>query len=256
MRSLKKILFDSLSFVFAPLLVCSCGTDNHDYLYLITSSVPDSVRLSYKLIDEDTAHHVWLKAGDTLSLACRGGVVGEDIWDVETSSSIYMFDSLMAITADSLKKTENLIARSFWPPQPVKRDGKGVYVLSLDENDLILKRMESYTYVVKSESENMVIISLGDDKSVLKDTLVGNHKRAELLVSPIYTYINEADKTEQERHTIILNRLNFFSLKLEKDDEVYARTISLSKEDSLFTFYGDSCLLIVRDNLFPIYINK
>ena len=116
----------------AALVSLSCSEGEHDYYYRVANNTEKTVTLNFKLDGDPVAYFDTIQPGDTHTLARRGGVTGEDIWDVETAAEIYQFSALEACL-DGSSFTENLRLRSLWGGVQEK-DGNGIYTLSLGDS--------------------------------------------------------------------------------------------------------------------------
>ena len=127
----------------AALVSLSCSEGEHDYYYRVANNTEKTVTLNFKLDGDPVAYFDTIQPGDTHTLARRGGVTGEDIWDVETAAEIYQFSALEACL-DGSSFTENLRLRSLWGGVQEK-DGNGIYTLSL-KPDMFTMKDHMYWY--------------------------------------------------------------------------------------------------------------
>ncbi len=144
-----------LSFVKYPFfalfiaLFAACDEGEHDYFYCVSNNTNHNVALAYQVVGTSKTVYDTLSPGQTDTLACRLGVSGENVWNVETSSEIYMISSLEASINDSVF-TENARLRSLWG-NVVKVNDVGVYTLNLSSS-LFNVAKRSYFYKIVNRS--------------------------------------------------------------------------------------------------------
>ena len=233
-----------------PFIFMGCETDHHDYIYNLKVSTTQPVHVSYQINDEDSTHYMTLVKGDSIRLCKRSGVSGDDIWDVETSASIYKIKSLLAYTMDSSSMTENLNRRGYWSAKPVAKGDSAYYTMELTDQCFILSKQNDFTYKASSSTQDSVVITCFLNSEVKKDTLFGGKNSATIGSSDIYIYNGNAKKEEKEKRLQLLSGLSSISLKLKKEGKDYTRSINLTREDSLFSFSTNECTLNIKETIF------
>lgn len=244
------------SLIATTLFLMGCETDHHDYIYNLKVSTSQPVNVSYQILDEDSAHTATLENGDLIRLCKRNSVAGDDIWDIETSSTIYKIESLVAYTTDSSSKTENMNRRTYWSASPMSVGDSAFYTAELTDQCFILDKQSEYGYNIASFAEDSIVVTCIINGTVVKDTLFGSRKNAELGKNDIYVYNGNAQKSEQDKRLQKLSGMSSISLKLKKEGIDYTRTISLQREDSLFTFTENECTLNIKEWHFNLKKNN
>jgi hypothetical protein len=141
-----KLLLSVSLFTF---LFSACDEDSHDYVYCVTNGTANTVYLSYQIYNQTKMMYDTLAPGATDTLCLRSDVSGNDVWNVETGSEIFMLTSLEASINDSIY-TSDARLRSSWGAVSDK-NGVGVYNLTLESGMFgIAKR--SYFYDVVNNS--------------------------------------------------------------------------------------------------------
>lgn len=147
-------------------LFFSCAKEKEwDYDYRIVNDMDDPVSLTYKLVSSPAEYTVSFPSKMDTIMISREGVVGHDIWNIESASLIYMFDKLDGLTVDSIY-SDNLRLRSAWSG-PENVEGRGVYTLHLTR-DLFNTTLKKYEYRIKNASDKFVLhfSFQGDDSQV------------------------------------------------------------------------------------------
>lgn len=229
------------------LFLIGCETEHHDYIYNLKVSTSNPVHVSYQIKGEDSTHYATLQKGDIVRLCKRSGVAGDDIWDIETSSSIYKVESLYAYSEDSSSMTENLNRRSYWSKSPDIVGDSAFYTIDITDQCFILNKQLGYTYKAISSTQDSIVITciIGDE--IVKDTLFGAHNSTELGSNDIYVYNGNAKKSDQDKDLQRLSGLTSISMKLKQNGTDFNRSISLQREDSLFTFNEKECILNIKE---------
>ncbi len=105
-----KLLLSVSLFIF---LFSACDEDSHDYVYCVTNGTANTVCLSYQIYNQTKMMYDTLAPGATDTLCLRSDVSGNDVWNVETGSEIFMLTSLEASINDSIY-TSDARLRSSW----------------------------------------------------------------------------------------------------------------------------------------------
>lgn len=154
----KKLAVPAVVSAMVALSALSCSEGEHDYYYRATNSTDKQVTLSFKLNGDFFTYYDTLQPGETHTLARRGGVTGDDVWDVETASEIYQFAALEACL-DSTAFTENIRLRSLWG-NVLEMDGNGVYTLNLTP-DLFTLKDHMYWYWIYNNTDYVFHFNVG-----------------------------------------------------------------------------------------------
>ncbi|MCK9156722.1 MAG: hypothetical protein M0P12_11570 [Paludibacteraceae bacterium] len=232
-------------------ILSGCEAEHHDYVYMIKSSVSTPVELTYHIANEDDVRHTTLQNGETLRLCTREGVSGDEIWNIETSSTIFPISAMIATTNNFDLLTENLSIRNYWPSNPVAIGDSGIYTLNLTDDDFILSKKVDFKYEITSEVSDSIIVTsyiVGDKPK--KDTMTAENNKIQIGTATIYAYNEKATKKVSERNVKMLSGLQSLSLTFLKDGESYSRSINLSKEDSLFSFSDKGCTMTIKGSIF------
>lgn len=232
-------------------ILIGCETEHHDYIYKVKSTASTPIQLTYKITGEDSLRHARLENGETLRICRRNGVSGDDVWNIETSSTIYTIESMIAANPDSSLLSENLSIRSYWPSSPIEEGDSGIYILEITDQSFILSKQTGFRYEINSEIQDSIIISSQTNGARLrKDTLVADKKNVTIGSADIYTYNDKANKKESERRIKKLSGLYSLSISLRRDGETTNRSINLAKEDTLFSLSENECVLNIKESLF------
>lgn len=154
----KKLAVPAVAAAMVALSSNSCKEGEHDYYYRATNSTDKRVTLNFKLNGDLEVYYDTLQPGETHTLTRRGGVTGDDVWDVETASEIYQFASLEACL-DSTAFTENIKLRSLWGSVQ-EQDGNGVYTLNLTA-DLFTLKDHMYWYWIYNNTDYTFHFNVG-----------------------------------------------------------------------------------------------
>lgn len=231
-------------------ILAGCETEHHDYIYNLKVSTTDSVLVSYQIIGEDDSHQMVLKNGDLVRLCKRAGVEGDDIWNIETSSTIYKIESLTAYAPDLSSKTENMNRRKYWPGMPQCVGDSAFYTVELTDDCFILDKLQGFSYGAVSFAEDTVIVTSVINGDLRKDTLFGVRNAADLGVNDIYVYNGNATKSDQDKRLQMLSGISSISLKMKRNGTDVTRIVSLQREDSLFSFTEEGCTLNIHERHF------
>lgn len=143
---------------FAALSFFSCAEGEHDYYYCVANKTDGKVTLNFKLDGDPLTYYDTLQPGETHVVSRRGGVTGDDVWDVETSAEICQFSALEACL-DSSSFTENLRLRSLWS-NVQEKDGNGMYTLNLTP-DLFTMKDRMYWYWIYNNTDYTFHFNVG-----------------------------------------------------------------------------------------------
>lgn len=243
---MRNLFFSILLSITSLLLLCSsCDTGLQTYVYAISNqcSSDAAITVNYTVTD-DTAKTLVLEPGEEAIIAERADVPSKDVWDVETSKSLYKIKSISAVNSDSSRISEQMAYRKFWEG-PNKSDGKGKYILNINDSLLCLQIQKDYRYYVQSDFEDTLFItSYLKNQSRRTDTIIGKEK-ASIGSADIYTYeesMNGLPKYKTQKITGI------YSITLWHGSDY--KNVNLSKDTSHFVTTQDSCLLLVTSKLF------
>jgi hypothetical protein len=193
----KSIYFIALFFI---ILFSNCKIGHRDYYYLIENSTETigPVVLTYQIAENtETFTKTLLPEEPFFEIYKRPGVSGDDIWNIETSSSLYAITSLIGMNEEGDRMTENLSIRSYWPGLPEKVNGNGVYKLEITDDLFVLSRQSGYNYaVLNSLSDTLFVTVYLHGQSRQRDTLLaGELKR--IGSNEIFTYPEEYNNMEK-----------------------------------------------------------
>lgn len=140
----------ALHLLLAAFLLVSCDEGEHDYVYCVTNHTDHNVNLSYKIFDDSRSFSKSILPGQTDTLCWRRDVSGNDVWDVESGSEIFMISSLQA-DINSSSFSDNLRLRNLWSGVS-ERDGNGCYVLDITDDMFVYKSYKYYYGVTNNSS--------------------------------------------------------------------------------------------------------
>ena len=222
--------------LFCALLFAGCGTGYRNYRYVVLNEADDTggILLTYSLNGVPEIQHRWLDLYELAEIYERKDVSGSDIWDIETSASMFAVPAIVATNHDVTKMTEELSQRSFWSRPPENQNGNGVYLLRITDNLFVLEKQEYHYYV-----HNMM-----DDSLFITSSLLGNVRQRDTLVSgqiahlgavEIFTYGEDFRGTNkyierklsgissltirygEDTKNIDLRRLHLFNWRIERE---------------------------------------
>lgn len=164
-------LYKYILLVFGLSFFFSCAKEKEwDYDYRIVNDMEDPISLTYKIVSSPAEYTVIFPSKFDTLMVTREGVVGHDIWNIESASLIYMFDKLEGFTVDTIY-SDNLRLRTAWNG-PEEVNGKGVYTLHLTK-DLFNTSLKKYEYRMKNTSEKFYLyFALQTDENQVGELLV------------------------------------------------------------------------------------
>lgn len=238
------------SIILVGVLLLSCQKEYFDYSYRIknnssydTIMVTCSVTTSSPVMKKDSTFI--LEKGKTFPLCSRLDVAGQSIWDIENSIKLYKIKELTVKTADGIFKTQELSYRRYWDG-PFSEDGKGVYELNFTDNLFTNKLQNGYEYIVKNELPDKLPINFkinsNDVEKILVDTIPSMSSKTIAKVD-IHSYLG--DDTDLYKEAKLKS---FESLTLKYKD--IKKSIDKKRDTSLFRIYEDSCVIIIKPELF------
>lgn len=238
------------SIILVGVLLLSCQKEYFDYSYRIKNNssydtivVTCSVTTSSPVMKKDSTFI--LEKGKTFPLCTRLDVAGQSIWDIENSIKLYKIKVLTVTTADGIFKTQELSYRRYWDG-PFSEDGKGVYELNFTDNLFTNKLQNGYEYIVKNELPDKLPINFkinsNDVEKILVDTIPSMSSKTIAKVD-IHSYLG--DDTDLYKEAKLKS---FESLTLKYKD--IKKSIDKKRDTSLFRIYEDSCVIIIKPELF------
>ncbi len=203
-----------IAILLSLLFFAGCEKGYRSYLYVVRNeSKTDTFQLTYSLRDGSKLQQK-LEPEDTLHLCKRKDVLGGDIWNIETSSTMYAIPSIVAAKNDSSRISKELSQRIFWPVQPEEKNGMGVYELRIDSSLLVLEKIENYHYFIHSKMDDttlfVVTSTLSGETIRQRDTIRGTNTGVELIVD-IYSY-GEKEKGTDEYNEKKLSGISSLSI--------------------------------------------
>lgn len=231
-------------------LLLSCQKEYFDYSYRIKNNssydtiiVTCSVTPSSPAMKKDSTFI--LEKGKTFPLCSRLDVAGQSIWDIENSIKLYKIKELTVKTADGIFKTQELSYRRYWDG-PFSEDGKGVYELNFTDNLFTNKLQNGYEYIVKNELPDKLPINFkinsNDVEKILVDTIPSMSSKTIAKVD-IHSYLGDDTDLYTEAKL-----KSFESLTLKYKD--IKKSIDKKRDTSLFRIFEDSCVIIIKPELF------
>ena len=157
-KYIRRLFAPALISAFAALTSMSCAEGEHDYYYCVANNTGKQVSLNFKLDGDPVTYTDTLNPGETHTLTRRGGVTGDDVWDVETAAEIYQFSALEACL-DGKAFTENLRLRSLWG-NVREKDDNGFYTLNLTP-DLFTLKDHFYWYWIYNNTDYTFHFNVG-----------------------------------------------------------------------------------------------
>lgn len=238
------------SIILVGVLLLSCQKEYFDYSYRIKNNssydtivVTCSVTTSSPVMKKDSTFI--LEKGKTFPLCSRLDVAGQSIWDIENSIKLYKIKELTVKTADGIFKTQELSYRRYWDG-PFSEDGKGVYELNFTDNLFTNKLQNGYEYIVKNELPDKLPINFkinsNDVEKILVDTIPSMSSKTIAKVD-IHSYLGDDTDLYTEAKL-----KSFESLTLKYKD--IKKSIDKKRDTSLFRIFEDSCVIIIKPELF------
>lgn len=231
-------------------LLLSCQKEYFDYSYRIKNNssydtivVTCSVTTSSPVMKKDSTFI--LEKGKTFPLCSRLDVAGQSIWDIENSIKLYKIKELAVKTADGIFKTQELSYRRYWDG-PFSEDGKGVYELNFTDNLFTNKLQNGYEYIVKNELPDKLCLSYSinsDIDSNMKNDTIPSMTSKTIAIADIHSYLGDDTDLYTEAK---LSGLKLLTLKY-KDIK---KSIDKKRDTSLFRIFEDSCVIIIKPELF------
>ena len=188
-----KIIFGFFCFI----LFGGCGTDYHDYYYVVhhSAEASEGILLTYSLNGVSEIRHKWLEPDESFEICERKEVSGNGIWNIETSSTMYAIPKITATNHNASKITEELSQRKYWS-QPENRNGKGFYTLKITD-DLFMLEWQFYHYYVHNATDDSLFVKCSSTGTAIRrDTIVAG-ETANIWEAEIYTYSEEHRDTEK-----------------------------------------------------------
>jgi len=224
---------------------CETGHRNYRYEVLNATDATGEVLLTYLLNGEREAQYKWLEPNELFEIYERKEVSGSDVWDIETSASMYAVPAIVVTNQDFSKMTEELSQRNFWSRQPENENGTGVYLLRITDDLFVLEKQDYHYYI-----HNMT-----DDSLFVTSTLLGNVRRRDTLESgqiahigqvEIYTYsedFQDTDKYIEKKLSGISSLSVKCKEKLKNIDLKRHNLLNLRPEE-------EQCTLIIEQSFF------
>jgi hypothetical protein len=204
-----------------------CKVEHRDYSYLIKNSTESigSITLTYQLPENPEIFTLVLSPEDApFEIYRRNNVTGDDIWNIETSSSLYAIKSLTAINESKDKMTEELSVRRYWSSFPREDNGKGVYEFEITDDVFVLSKQPDYRYYIRNAlSDTLFVTSYLQGKSRERDTLLAGELKT-IGSNEIFTYSEEYNNTEKYKEKK-LSGISSITVRFKEN----SRTLSFSK---------------------------
>ncbi len=162
----------------------SCDEGSHDYYYLAVNQTNRPVYLSYRVANDYETYFDTLYPGQTDTLSYRGGVSGDDVWDIETSAEIYQLSAIEGSLFDSAY-SDNLRKRSLWSPV-ADNGGIGVFTLNITPDMFPLKK-QYYVYRILNNTGLEFSCSVSGYFGKTNVTIPNGTEFNSLMVAPYYT---------------------------------------------------------------------
>ena len=229
------------------ILFAGCETKHRDYYYVVENSADaaGNVLLIYLLNGVTETQFRWLEPNESFLIYERKGVSGDDIWNIETSTLMYAFPTIVATNHDVTQMTEELSQRNYWPPQPNKQDGNGVYLLKITDDLFVLEKQGCDYLVHNMTDDSLFVTSALHGYARRRDTIVCG-QTANIGWAEIFTYsenIQDTDKYIEKK----LSGIATLSVKYKEN----SKNIDLKKQN-LFNWQIEeqTCTLIVDESVF------
>lgn len=245
-----KLLKISILYLISLFSFTACHVGEHDYMYTVVNNNETPIVLHYKTM-KDTAKVDTLQMGEELTIAQRYGVKSEEVWDVETSVSLYKVETLVIYSLDSTKSSEELCYRKHWTG-PETKDGKGIYKLPVDKNILLMTMQNGYVYKVVSPFEDSLRVTANLKDYTLKvDTIITQKQSVVIGETNIFSYDESYAETEKYKIQKITG-LRSITLRHGTD----YKNLNLTKDTAYFKTEKDTCYLIVTEDMFASTTKK
>jgi len=246
---MKKILnnanrrFFKIKYIFAVFLpvvfVCwmGCQTEHHDYYYMVKNSTntTGAILLTYKLKEGKNTDSLRLEPDETAEIYLRSGVSGSGVWNIETSSFIYVLSSMTASNENASRFTEELSIRNFWPSAPESNNGNGIYTLPITDDLFVLEKQENYQYHIQNSTDDTLFVASSFGNIRKRDTIPSNQtvivgeaeifsydetlKNTDKYIEKKLSGISSLDLTYREKTKKVNLRTDYKSLNINPERE-------------------------------------
>ncbi|MDR1730424.1 MAG: hypothetical protein LBR52_07165 [Prevotellaceae bacterium] len=187
------------------LLLNGCEVGHRNYRYIVSNEISDSLLLTCLLNGETETQQIWMKPGSDTLIYERNGVAGDDIWNIETSPTMFAIHTLTATAknGNTTRMTDELSQRIFWSPQPEDRNGTGVYTLQIRDSLFKLEKQPNFYLVHNAMDTTIFVISEWHEKDRSRDTIACG-ETAEIGCAEVFVY----DETWQGTDKYIEKKLS------------------------------------------------
>ncbi len=235
------------------LLLAGCDPDEQDYKYIITNktTIEEPILVSYNIEGSTRTDSIELSIGDSVVIAERRDIEGKDVWNIETSVSLFKIPHMLATNTSGSKVSEELAFRKYWEG-PLDIDGEGIYLLNIEDKHFQLSLQDNYTYCVKNVLDDTIFATShlklisGANATRSADTILRGETKSIGAVS-IYTY-NDTLQSEKKYKVQKISGLSslFFLYKGNRIE------MNLNKDTAYFQTGKDTCTLIVSNEMTKI----
>jgi len=234
---------------FLPVCLAGCQTGHNDYYYRVKNSTDTTgaVLLTYKVKGDNETYSLKLEQNETVDIYIRRGVAGNDVWNIETSASIYVLTSMTASNDSVSRLTEDLSIRSIWPPAPENSGGNGIYTLLITDNLFLLEKQPNYQYLIQNKTDSTLFVSSSIGNINKYDT-IPHSQTAKIGQAEIFSY-NETLKGTDKYVEKKLSGISSLSLTYKEKPPVKVNLINSYKAGNI-KIEKDECLLVVEPSIF------
>ena len=206
-----------------------------------------AVLLTYTLKAGNETKSLKLEPNKTVEiLYVRRDVAGNGVWNIETSSSLYVISSMTASNESTSRLTEDLSIRSFWPPAPESNDGKGIYTLLITDDLFVLEKQENYQYHIRNMTDDTLFVASSFENIRKRDTILYD-QTLNIGEAAIFSYnetLKDTDKyVEKKLSGISSLSLTYKEKSVNVNLQTNYKTLNINVEK-------DKCVLIVESSIF------
>ena len=233
---------------FLPVYLAGCQTEHHDYYYMVRNSTDTTgaVLLTYTLKEGNETQYRKLEPNETVEIYVRKDVAGNGVWNIETSSSIYVISSMTASNDSASCLTEELSIRTFWPPAPENNDGNGIYTLIITDDLFVLEKQANYQYHIQNMTDDTLFVSSSFGNIRKRDTIPYD-QTVNVGEAEIFSY-NETFKDTDKYMEKKLSGIS--SLALTYREKTVNVNLNSNYKTLNITIEKDKCVLIVEPSIF------
>ncbi len=190
-----------ITVLFSILFLCGCEVGYRDYKYIVRHSAEsrDSIFLTYSLNGETELLTKRMGRGDTFVIYERKDVTGNDVWDIETSSSMFAVPSITAtVNGDAIRMTEELSLRTYWAMQPPEQ-GSGVYELRITDALFVLENQQHFYGIYNSTDDTLFVISELFNKDRERDTIPPLNEQGSVDIGSVDIFVYDEEHCEADK---------------------------------------------------------